>query len=349
MKTGPVRLTIADIAKAAGVSVTTVSFVLSGKAKRYRISEAVESEIRTIADELGYSPNQLARGLRAQSTEIIGVVSLGSEDPYGYMYVEAIEECADGDNLSTFIGYSRRDLATLEHRIRQFCDWHVAGIIFEWVPGFEDTKTFRLLNDHAPCPAVAIRVHIPDSNIVNVGFDHQQILEETIQRCVALGHKRIVVVDSVYPIEDRDIRKHYLDRRLTELGPDFAADVLQLSHSEEEVASALRELFCRPIETRPTAVVAYSQGRANGAFTAAESCGLSVPEDISILSITGYKQQPIQRARFDQYWYDHRALGRRAYQVVSDRVAGTYGGPVRVYETAGRWLEGETFATAPIG
>ncbi|WP_298714070.1 LacI family DNA-binding transcriptional regulator [Chitinophaga sp.] len=67
-------ISIKDIAKQAGVSPTTVSFVLNGKGREKRISEQVSKKILKLAAKLKYKPNQLARGLRTGKTKTIGLI-----------------------------------------------------------------------------------------------------------------------------------------------------------------------------------------------------------------------------------------------------------------------------------
>ena len=66
------RISIKDIAKITGTSITTVSFVINGKAKEKSISDEVAQRIQKAVSELGYKPNALARGLRTGKSKIIG-------------------------------------------------------------------------------------------------------------------------------------------------------------------------------------------------------------------------------------------------------------------------------------
>ena len=68
------RTTIRDIAEAAGVSISLVSFVMNNKGKRYRISDEMTKRIREMADKLDYQPNNAARSLRSGRSRTIGVV-----------------------------------------------------------------------------------------------------------------------------------------------------------------------------------------------------------------------------------------------------------------------------------
>ena len=72
------RTTIRDIAEAAGVSISLVSFVMNNKGKRYRISDEMTKRIREMADKLDYQPNNAARSLRSGRSRTIGVFVSGS-------------------------------------------------------------------------------------------------------------------------------------------------------------------------------------------------------------------------------------------------------------------------------
>ncbi len=80
--TAPVRMTLKDMAEQLGVSATTVSRVLSGQARQYRISKKTEAAVRRLAAEANFSPNRVARGLRLNKTESIGVVIPDVSNPF---------------------------------------------------------------------------------------------------------------------------------------------------------------------------------------------------------------------------------------------------------------------------
>ena len=341
------RNRIVDIARKAEVSPTTVSFVLSGKARQYRISRDLEDRILSIADEVGYIPNLLARGLRSRTSNIIGIISLGEDDPYGYMFVEAIEKVASRDGFNTFIGYSRRDPLLLEKRIEQFLNWNVAGIILEWVPGFEKTKMFKTVQKGLPCPVVTIRTHVHLDGIINIAFAIEDILSNALDKAFALGHSRIMVLDSIYQTYDQEIRHRILLKTLKERGVPIENTHVLTENDQNMVAERVSALFAQHREHRPTLVIGYAYPRAAGAYLAAQRCRLRVPEDISILAITGYSQTPFQKAKLDQYRYDHRGLGITAFRTLAQVLQNTFNGPAKIYTPLGQWITGETLGPAP--
>ncbi|WP_291909536.1 LacI family DNA-binding transcriptional regulator [Chitinophaga sp. CB10] len=88
-------ISIKDIAKQAGVSPTTVSFVLNGKAKEKRISDQVSKKIQKIAGKLKYKPNQLARGLRTGKTKTIGLIVEDIANNFFATLAKVVEDEAD--------------------------------------------------------------------------------------------------------------------------------------------------------------------------------------------------------------------------------------------------------------
>lgn len=81
------RTTIRDIAEAAGVSISLVSFVMNNKGKRYRISDEMTKRIREMADKLDYQPNNAARSLRSGRSRTIGVVVSDISNSFLQRYV----------------------------------------------------------------------------------------------------------------------------------------------------------------------------------------------------------------------------------------------------------------------
>ncbi|MFZ9661739.1 MAG: LacI family DNA-binding transcriptional regulator, partial [Chitinophagaceae bacterium] len=88
-------VSIKDIANRAGVSTTTVSFVLNGKAKEKRISNDLKDQILAIAAELNYRPNHVARGLRTGKTNTIGLMVEDISNPFFANLAKIIEDEAD--------------------------------------------------------------------------------------------------------------------------------------------------------------------------------------------------------------------------------------------------------------
>lgn len=95
------RTTIRDIAEAAGVSISLVSFVMNNKGKRYRISDEMTKRIREMADKLDYQPNNAARSLRSGRSRTIGVVVSDISNSFFAEICRKIEDDASRFNYTT--------------------------------------------------------------------------------------------------------------------------------------------------------------------------------------------------------------------------------------------------------
>ena len=100
-------ITIKDIAKTAGVSHTTVSRALRGHPA---ISNETAGRIRQIADELGYVPNTVARGLKTKRSGVLGVIVRRIVDPFFSEVLSGIEDMLYAEGYSLFLAASNRDL-----------------------------------------------------------------------------------------------------------------------------------------------------------------------------------------------------------------------------------------------
>lgn len=125
------RATLAEVARASRVSVTTASYILSGRAAQMRISEATQSRVRAAAHELGYRPNRIARNLRTASTRTIGFLSdaVASGHFANAMVAGAIEEARRRDHL-LLVAESNGDPELEEKLIDELLEWRVDGIIY---------------------------------------------------------------------------------------------------------------------------------------------------------------------------------------------------------------------------
>ncbi len=118
-----------DIADSLGLSKTTVSWTLSGKAERYGISEATQEKVRAKARELGYQPNLLARSLHSGSTRTIGLILPDITDYFFADLANRIEEEAASRDFCLMIGTSASKLEQESRLIRMFRNMQVDGIL----------------------------------------------------------------------------------------------------------------------------------------------------------------------------------------------------------------------------
>lgn len=120
------RVTIADIAKRAGVSVNTVSRALSGKDG---VSEETRAKIVKIARELNYRPNLLARGMRQDRADFIGVLVLDIGNTVFSRMIRGIENELVGESMTIIIGNSDENVAKERHYLEMMIMTNCRGVM----------------------------------------------------------------------------------------------------------------------------------------------------------------------------------------------------------------------------
>ncbi len=146
VKKGP---SIYDIATHLKVSVTTVSFVLNGKAEEMRISDAVAGKIRKYADAISYHPNMIAKSLRTGKSRIIGMMVEDISDPFFSSIARGVERIAYGLGYKIFFASTENETDKAKGLVKAFRERQVDAYIMAPPPGF-DGEIQSLLNDGKP-------------------------------------------------------------------------------------------------------------------------------------------------------------------------------------------------------
>ena len=184
------KISIHDIAKELGVSSTTVSFVINGKAKEKRISIEMEERIQAYVQKVGYQPNMMAKSLRTGKSKIIGLMVENIADPFFSSIARIIEENTYKLGYKIFHSSTDNDTDKSKDLIKVFRERQVDGYIIAPAPGIEDNIQ-QLIDDGIPViqfdryfnalntdvvvidnegGAYAAARHLFDNGYTNIGF-----------------------------------------------------------------------------------------------------------------------------------------------------------------------------------
>jgi LacI family transcriptional regulator len=197
------KISINDIAQQLGVSITTVSFILNGRAQEKRISEKLVKRVLDFVKEVNYKPSSLARSLRTGKTNIIGLMVEDISDPFFSAIARAIEAIAYQSGYK--IIYCSTENATDKTRelIEMYSERHVDGYIIVPPEGVEqDVK--RLLDSGKP--VVLIDRYLPDLETDHVIIDNEKSAYDATCHLINNGYKNIafITIDSLQPqMQDR--------------------------------------------------------------------------------------------------------------------------------------------------
>lgn len=317
------RVTLADVARTAGVSPTTASLVLSGRGDELRISRTVQHRVRDAAADLSYRPNIVSIGLRKGKTRTLGLVSdtVATSQLAGDMIKGAIEAARD-HGFMLFIGETEGDPEIEAALLEAMHDRQVDGIILTSmftrtrdVPALLDRVPTVLLNTLATSATVAPAV-VPDE--MEAGRAAARLLIET-------GHREIHLIGAGPAPDD--------------VPPGTVAGVERLAGIREVLAGAglepasghLLEEWLPPLgwrathhllekHPRPGAIICFNDRLAFGAYQALQEAGLAIPADVSVVSFDDYPMAEWLRPGLSSFAIPHEQLGRRAVELLIDTV-----------------------------
>lgn len=268
-----------DIARIAGVSQSTVSRVLNDAVTSVPIAPETRARVLRAAEDLGYRPNPLARGLRGAPTMLIGAVVRDFSDPFFAGAIEALAVEAMGHGYNIVLGHAQGRLeegialtTVLETR-------HTDAIVI--LGDMQDQP--RLLEDlrKSTVPVVALWQGSSPLEFPTAEPDDRAGIRAGLAHVVGLGHERIAFVSAHLQGDFRQREDAYVEFMTDRFGgvPDGYLQRVEntLAGGEE----ALRALFALP--DRPTAVATSTDLVAVGALHAAHALGASVPEDLSVV------------------------------------------------------------------
>ncbi|MFB4280267.1 MULTISPECIES: LacI family DNA-binding transcriptional regulator [unclassified Nonomuraea] len=315
----PRRVTLADVAKAAGVSRTTASLVLSGRGRELRISQDVEQRVVRAADELQYRPNIVSVGLRTGTSRTIGFISdtVATSRLAGDMIKGALEAARER-GFMLFIGETEGD-AELERLLLQAMhDRQVDGLILASM----FTRTIKVPKSITAAPAVLLNA-LPEqpTPLPAILPDEVEAGRRAARVLLDAGHRdgihligagpgiRDVPPESVAAVE----RLVGIREALGEAGVKVAGGRTCPDWQPEHGFTATREL----LETaRPRALICFNDRIAMGAYQALDDAGLKVPDDVSVVSFDDHPIASWIRPRLTTVALPHYELGRKAVDVL---------------------------------
>lgn len=185
------KVSIKDIASAAGVSATTVSIVLNGRAREMKISDAMAKKVEKLAEKLQYRPNHFAKGLRTGKTHTIGLIV---DDISNYFFghlAKVVEEEADKKGYTVMFCSSENNEGKSRNILNMLVDKHMDGYIIAPTT-FMLPELEKLIAENRP--TVLIDRYFPALNSNFVTVDNFAGSLEAINHLAAKGVKKIALV-----------------------------------------------------------------------------------------------------------------------------------------------------------
>jgi LacI family transcriptional regulator len=276
---------IRDLAAILGLSITTVSRVLNGKAKKYRIRAETQQRVLQAAREYNYVPNKLARGLKMSRTDTLGLIIPDISNPFFADIAQSIEKEARLQGYSLILGDSGDDQMVETDLIRLLLSHKVDGIIIAPV-GIDYKQIIQTYN--SGMPLVVIDRCFPEIGLPFITSDNYQGGNDAVNYLIAMGHRKIACIQGIpksRPTIDRV--RGYKDALRSHSIPIDDSLIVGDNYTIENGYKQTRILFS--MEDPPTSIFALSNLIGLGAMKAVDEMGLKIPDNISLIS---FDEQP---------------------------------------------------------
>lgn len=313
------RITLADVARHAGVSRTAASLVLSGRGRELRISNSVEERVLKAAEDLQYRPNIVSVGLRTGSSRTIGFVSdtVATSRLAGDMIKGALEAARERGVL-LFIGETEGELDLERGLLQAMHDRQVDGIIFASM----FTRRVKVPTGLTTGPAVLLNALPKRASLLpSVLPDEIEAGRAAARLLLDAGHREGIHLIGAGPrVRDVPPEAHAGVERLTgirevltEARVKPATGRICADWQPEYGYEATRELLERE---RPRALICLNDRISLGAYQALDDFGLKVPSDVSVVSFDDHPIATWIRPRLTTVALPHYELGRAAVDVL---------------------------------
>lgn len=276
------RPTIKDVAKAAGVSPATVSFVINNKP--VSISKDTREKVLKVVKELRYRPNQLAVGLVTNTTNTIGLILPDSTNPFFAALSNQIEIKLRQKNMNVIIGNTNGDPKITRKYLRIFSDRCVDGIILAQLD-FEDeeeTAKCQELIHNIDIPIVYVDRVADDHNHYSVAVDQKLIGYLATKHLLDLGHTRIGCASGSINLNVNSSR--YAGYKEALIEHDLVVDPNLLFCDSMSIECGSKALPCL-LGQNVTAIFAFNDMIAYGIYKECRSYNLSIPNDLSVIGV----------------------------------------------------------------
>jgi DNA-binding LacI/PurR family transcriptional regulator len=272
-------VTINDIAKAAGVSVSTVSRVLSNSP--HPISQETKNLIYKIAEEMGYTPNILARGLRREQSFMIGVVVDNISSPFAPQIIRGIQHQLQNYNYSILIGPDTGRNHEIEAAVAKNLNARqVDGIIFVDTSLHVDNAKLDWLEK----PIVYVNRFMEASCHNCIGPDDYQNARIAVRHLAEIGHRQIAYIAGPPGWIASENRLMGYIEELNDWDILIDEDMMEIEGNKWSVQTGYRCAF-RLLQRRnpPTAIFGANDLIALGAIYAAKELGRTISGEFSII------------------------------------------------------------------
>ncbi|MFJ8887709.1 LacI family DNA-binding transcriptional regulator [Streptomyces sp. NPDC102402] len=305
---------MADVARAAGVSSATVSYVLSGKRP---VAEETRQVVEAAIAELGFSVNTMARSLRTGRSSIVALVVPDLANPFYAQLAASIQVELRPLGLHVMVCDTRADRDEERAFLREAVQQRFAGVVI--TPFRLAAKDFLPLSEVGIPVVVSADVPFGDADLVTP--DARAAMRAAMTEVTRAGRRRIAMIAGPRDATGGDPRLELLRALAVQFGVSLPGRlVVRGEHTREAGAVGFGELM--GMKHRPDAVFCANDVVAVGAMGRAEALGIDVPGDVALVGHDDASFASLVRPRLTTVRYPAADVGRAAARLLIERLDG---------------------------
>ncbi|THU32952.1 LacI family transcriptional regulator [Niastella caeni] len=335
------RVSLKDIARIAGVSPSTVSFVLNGKAKQMRISETLASKIMEVAKKEGYHPNPVAVSLRTGKSQILGLIVESISGNFFASLSRIIEEEAARFGYKIVYTSTENNRQKGKELIGMLSQRQVDGYIITPTPGMEqDIKD--LIADNKP--VVLMDSYFPGIDVPHVLVNNYEGVKKGMNHLIEKGYRRIgfVTVD-LHLVQMEERLKAYQDS-MHEAG--LATDNLVLTQKYEEEKELGIQQVTSFIQNTPDLEAVFFATNYLGllGLESIHRLGLKLPDDLAMICFDDHDVFRLYPPGITCIRQPAEEIARKALELLMDQLGkgSNTGGETKIEISPGLVIRGTT-------
>ena len=336
-------VTMNDVATELGVSRASVSYALNGRARERGVSRQLEKRILRTAQEMGYRPSRLAQSLVRKRSNTIGLVLPDMSASYGPALTESLETAARASGYQVLLSHHGNDLDRFRETIQTMLGWQVDGLVIVPMAGRDLSEVIKI-TENLPAPTTMVERDIGAAQSHLITCDAEVAMRMSIEHLLELGHKRIGLIDGARELIESQVREDSYRATLRRAGFEFDPALLfapSLTDTPQQEAAFIDQLLDMP--KRPTAVIAISGTRAVSIYRACLRRGLTIPDDLSVVAITGTTFDDFSKVQFTSALLTYGEVGKAAFELLKNDIENGRTPPRRIL-TSPQWVAGQSTA-----
>jgi len=304
------------VAEAAGVSLSTASRALSGKAIAYRISAETEKLVLSTATKLDFHPSQVAQSFRTQKTKLLGVVLPDVSNPFFASIAREVTTHAEENGYSVLLADSRESTEVEQKLIAQLQAREIEGLVISPV-GLHKDHLDKLHSTNLP--VILVDRGFPSSPLVTVTSDHREAAKRAMKILIANGHQKIGVLQGIPGTLPNEERLNGIREELKRAGLPFDSSMMKGNQFSESSGYKSAKLLLNE-HSDITALFALSNQIGLGALRVMAELGKKIPDEISIITFDDHPYSEFLASPMTTVRQDVKAIGRMAAELIIKQI-----------------------------